>query len=329
MCFHFFFHLFVLRSKALHSSIQFLVIGDWGGDKSGSTWAESQVAEGMTKVARDVEAQFVISVGDNFYAHGVKSVDDNRFKTTFEDVFTGDSLQIPWWVIAGNHDHFGNVSAQIQYSSKSPRWDFPWYWYSKETRFSHQGRHLSVEFLMFDSLIAMALSQDRSYFLYSAYDGLLVDPVIMALAHEQLVWLEKRLSTSKADFLFVVTHFPIYSGCMHGRNRYFEQRLLPILRKHKVTAFLSGHDHCMEYIETNPPQIIAGAGAQCCQSARRLSSIPKSSLRYMLSKENKNGILSGFAHLNVTGNCLRTTFYSHNADVLFTSEVRRRISGLK
>ena len=32
------------------------------------------------------------ALGDNFYFDGVKSVDDPRFKTSFEDVFTLQSL---------------------------------------------------------------------------------------------------------------------------------------------------------------------------------------------------------------------------------------------
>ena len=65
-------------------------------------------------------------MGDNFYGAGIKGDDHaKRFKDTFEDAFPEPELMIPWYVIAGNHDHGGNVSAQIAYSQDSSRWNYP------------------------------------------------------------------------------------------------------------------------------------------------------------------------------------------------------------
>lgn len=41
---------------------------------------------------------------------------------TFESVYTAKSLKVPWYVLAGNHDHAGSVKAQIDYSHVSDRW---------------------------------------------------------------------------------------------------------------------------------------------------------------------------------------------------------------
>lgn len=70
--------------------------------------------------------------GDNFYYDGVKNVEDARFKETYSEVFDEKSLQVPWYVIAGNHDHHGNVSAEIAFSSRSSVWTYPYYWHSKK-----------------------------------------------------------------------------------------------------------------------------------------------------------------------------------------------------
>lgn len=91
---------------------------------------------------------------------GVATITDPRFNTTFEDVFTNPSLQGPeykFYIVGGvrarhaffglpslavmlstsaqNHDHLGNITAQVDYSRTSTRWVFPaeYYTFTKKT----------------------------------------------------------------------------------------------------------------------------------------------------------------------------------------------------
>ena len=42
------------------------------------------------------------------------------FKDTFEDVYLHNNT--PWFFVLGNHDHYGNPEAQIEYTEISKRW---------------------------------------------------------------------------------------------------------------------------------------------------------------------------------------------------------------
>ena len=115
----------------------------------------------MGKKAAEIGSQFTVALGDNFYHQGVKSVDDSRFKETYEvifgsdltvsfisafpglksqciaaviclqDVFDEQSLQSRWYVVCGNHDHLGNASAQVAYTTHSKRWYMPDFYYTE------------------------------------------------------------------------------------------------------------------------------------------------------------------------------------------------------
>ena len=67
-------------------ALNFIVLGDWGGQVESPyyTRAEKKIAAVMGEKAKEINAQFVVGLGDNFYNHGVKDVHDTRFKSTFE-----------------------------------------------------------------------------------------------------------------------------------------------------------------------------------------------------------------------------------------------------
>ena len=92
-----------------------------------------------------------------------------RFESTFEKIYTAESLtRIPWYAIAGNHDHYGNVSAQVEYARRpdipgnTGRWRFPvsdgdieHTWYSFKENFDpdeSDAPQVAVEFFMLDTV---------------------------------------------------------------------------------------------------------------------------------------------------------------------------------
>ena len=66
-------------------------------------------------------------------------------------MYTSSSLQIPWYVIAGNHDHYGNVTGQIDYTRHSNLWKFPNFYHSHE--FTIPGTSMSVQIILIDTVL--------------------------------------------------------------------------------------------------------------------------------------------------------------------------------
>jgi tartrate-resistant acid phosphatase type 5 len=52
----------------------------------------------MGKVGEQLNIDFVISTGDNFYENGLTGTDDQGFEQSFTDIYTAKSLQKPWYL---------------------------------------------------------------------------------------------------------------------------------------------------------------------------------------------------------------------------------------
>ncbi len=178
---------------------------------------------------------FVINLGDNFYPDGVTSVDDPKWNTYFESVYAYDSLKLPFYTILGNHDYYGNITAQLNYNSPDGiRWQMPSRFY-KETRTIEPGT--TAEFYFLDT--------ERLFY----GDA------------EQLVWLKENLENSTARWIIVSGHKPLYSYSKHGPNGTLITRLRPLF-DNKVDLYISGHEHDIQIIEPikGVNYIVNGAG---------------------------------------------------------------------
>ena len=75
----------IVADKEDDGNTRFFILGDWGGfqDFPYTTPSEIAVAEAMGQIGKRLNTSFQLALGDNFYYHGVQSVDDPRFKVSF------------------------------------------------------------------------------------------------------------------------------------------------------------------------------------------------------------------------------------------------------
>lgn len=210
------------------------VLGDWGAGGS----LQRQVAEGMRSLARTSGMpNIILSTGDNIYPSGVVSTTDPQWRTKYEEVYTG--LDVPWWVILGNHDHRGNVDAQVAYGSVNPRWNMP-------------GRTWRQEFSV-DPVTKVVLTALDTTPLLQKKEGW----------KEQLDGLERSLAAAPGARHIVAGHHPLRSYGHYGDNDFLVRNVKPILDRFSVMLYCSGHDHDLQAIR-NPADgfacLVSGGG---------------------------------------------------------------------
>lgn len=254
-------------------SSSLLVVGDWG---RAAAPHQREVAMQMDMAAGELDCAGVLSVGDNFYEDGVQSVDDPKWRTLFEDVYSGTNLKsLPWHVALGNHDYGGVPQAQVDYTARSDRWNMP------ARYFKAAGAGLpDVDLFIIDTnpLIAENATGD---------DPLNIN-VLTQDGAAQLAWLDRELADSKAKFKIVAGHHTLFSGgSTHGDTPGLIARLLPVLRRHGVTAYVNGHDHDLQHIARDGMHFVCSGGGS---EARSVSAIPGT--QFCLSR-------SGFAILSI------------------------------
>lgn len=231
-------------------ALNFLVFGDWG--RHGEL-DQTQVAAQMANAAARTGARFVISVGDNFYENGVASISDKQWHKSFEEVYAAQSLQVPWYVILGNHDYHGNCDAQIAYSKISPRWKMPARYFVQSQQVDSK---TTADFFYIDTTPMV-----KGYYLPNKENTR--PNVITQDVPKQLAWFKDALASSKAQWKIVVGHHPIYSGGEHGDTQELIETILPLLHRHKVQAYFNGHDHDLQHLMAGDVNLFdSGAGSQ-------------------------------------------------------------------
>ncbi|KAH3695879.1 tartrate-resistant acid phosphatase type 5-like [Dreissena polymorpha] len=305
--------IFLIQAASAIDSLRFLAVGDWGGlpDYPYDTPVETAVAQQMAAVTEAYQSSFNLALGDNFYFDGVTDVDDKRFQETFENVYKYPSLMNPWYLVAGNHDHHGNVSAQIAYSQKSKRWNFPSYYYGLS--FPIPGGK-KVDIIMIDTVLLCGNTG------YDVEGDQPHGPTNIKASDDQWTWIDLQLQSSNADYLLVAGHYPVYSIAEHGPTDCLVQRLKPMLYKYGVTAYLCGHDHSLQHISSQEgaqtvEYFVTGAGNFVDTTTSHQGDIPKDSLKFHWAELAD---LGGFSYIETTPQNMTMTFVDGRKKPLYT-----------
>lgn len=255
------------------AELSFLVLGDWGTGGS----LQKKVAQGMRSALAKPTAsgcpKFVLSTGDNIYPSGVVSAMDQQWATKYEKIYEG--LDLPWWSILGNHDHRGDPDAQVAYGKRNPQWNMP-------------DRTWNTEFDI-DGVTKVSLTALDTTPLLQKKNGW----------KDQLLWLERTLSESKAQRHIVAGHHPMRSYGHYGDTDFLVKNVKPILDKHNVVLYCCGHDHDLQAIKHPDDHfgcLVSGGGGGS---------------RPTKNGEHTKALLTGggFASVSINANTVRVTLH--------------------
>ena len=218
----------------LEKPLNFYLVNDLGRN---GYYDQKPIAELMGRMAEAIDIEFVVAAGDVHHFEGVRSVDDPLWMTNYELIYSHPDLMLPWYPICGNHEYRGNTQAVIDYSNVSARWQMPSRYYTKVME--EDGATLRLVMLDTSPLLDKYRKNTEKY-----------PDACKSDYRRELAWADSVLTSAKEDWVIVVGHHPIYADTdkSESERRDLQQRLDPILRKHKVDMYLCGHIHNFQHI---------------------------------------------------------------------------------
>ncbi|XP_047331744.1 purple acid phosphatase 4-like [Impatiens glandulifera] len=280
-------------------SISFLVIGDWGRK---GYYNQSEVAQQMGRKGEEMNIDFVVSTGDNFYDNGLKDINDPNFQESFTNVYTAKSLQKPWFNVLGNHDYRGDVKAQLNPILRKT-----------------DSRWLCLRSFILNTEVADLFFVDTTPFVeeyFTSPDGQFYDwrdilPRQYYIAN-LLKDLELALARSTSTLKIVIGHHAIRSIAHHGDTIELIHMLLPMLQDNNVDFYINGHDHSLEQISCmgSPMQFFtSGGGSEAWRGDEKGLGDNKCAVNFFYDGQ-------GFMSTQISSTNAKFVFYNVNGETL-------------
>ena len=214
--------------------LNFYVANDLGRN---GYYDQKPIAELMGTMAEEIGPEFVLATGDIHHFEGVRSVNDPLWMTNYELIYSHPELMIDWFPVLGNHEYRGNTQAVMDYSNVSRRWTMPSRYYTKV--FKEEGTSVRIVWVDTAPLIDKYREESDTY-----PDACKQD------MNKQLAWIDSVLTVSKEDWVIVAGHHPVYAETPKDESERsnLQERLDPILRRHKVDLYICRHIHNFQHI---------------------------------------------------------------------------------
>jgi ribosomal protein L31 len=278
--------------------LHFLIVGDWGRN---GEYHQKDVARMMDRAGRQLDIEAVISVGDNFYPNGVASTLDPHWNVSFESIYSGHSLFVPWIVALGNHDYRGSVQAQIDYTKVSRRWIMPGRYFVRS--FEEDG--VSVDIIVIDT---NPFQTDYLSDTTGEYGDVSQQDTAV-----QKRWLDSVLTKSTATWKIVIGHHPMYTGGKRkGKTEDMIRSFKDVFDKHGVHAYFAGHEHDLQhhYNGSGTHYFVSGAGSE----VRPTGLLPNA----LFARS-----VQGFATAVLSSSDMVVQFIDYTGTVLYSTRISR------
>jgi acid phosphatase len=200
--------------------ISFISYGDWGAHNSN----QETVANTISQYTETYNSSFNLVLGNNFYENGVTSITDPLWNTNYKNIYKNNNS---WYVILGNHDYYGNTSAQIAYTGMDGRWNMP------------ANNYVIIR----DNIKIIFLDTQQ---LDPICSDVPIDITSSINKKNIYKWLIRELRTIE-QIKIVVGHAGIYSAGEYGNCKELIENLFPLLNKYDISLYLHGHSHIFEY----------------------------------------------------------------------------------
>ena len=226
---------------------RFMVFGDFGNVPT--YFKIGRTADTMNELAKKSHQEHIITVGDNFYPHGLKYTWFRLIPWIWMSQFKKNALKdIKIYPTLGNHDWYSNMYNEIEFSKYDSQWTFEKDYYVLKNELKDGSGKFFVNIVLNSCKTLCPVEGE-----FPDEDGECSNFTIKAGGPEvqaHYAWiieqLEKYSNNPEVAWLTVSLHHPPF------QNRGEKNHLLPLLRKYKIDAIFAGHEHWIEFSNMDP-----------------------------------------------------------------------------